>query len=139
MPKNFKRVYMHYERLEEYKCGMWRIVHGEQRAKNIELAAQLMRDIPAFSRAMLRAVEEWGNSCSFNLTSEESNRLAWLGHAGCCLGVGSPEENTRAGWHSLNQSEQDAANEAAQKVLEHWESLAALHQPQLSIQWIEYA
>lgn len=115
-----ERVYFHFNELEEYHGGMWRIVGGLKKAKNALAAAELMRDIAAFEAAMMRALEEWPNSCRHNLTAEDTNRLAWLGHAGCCLAVGSPEENTRTGWHLLNTAEQDAANAAAQKVLDAW-------------------
>jgi hypothetical protein len=114
------RVYYDNRELEEYQQGMWRIVRGEDRKKNAESAASLMRDIAKFLNAMHKAVANWPKSCAHNLTAEDTNRLAWLGHAGCLLGVGSPEENTRAGWHMLTPAEQDAANKAAQTVLDYW-------------------
>ncbi len=114
------RRFFHYRDLEEYKCGMWRIVHGEERARNARNAADLMRDRKKFCAAMLRALREWPNSCQHNLTAEDTNRLAFLGHAGWCIAVGSPEENTRIGWHLLNPQEQDCANDAAQEVLDLW-------------------
>lgn len=114
------RVYFHYEDLEEFRCGMWRIVRGEQRTTNARNAANLMRDSAAFSAAMRRAIREWPNSCVHNLTADGVNKLAWLGHAGNCIGVGSPEENTRIGWHMLTPAEQDEANRTAQQVLDEW-------------------
>lgn len=114
------RSYFHYKDLEEFQNGMWRVVRGEQRKANSCAAADLMRDEKRFEAAMLRALEEWPNSCSHNLSAESVNRIAWLGHAGCCLGVGSPEENTRAGWHMLNPFEQARANATAQRVLDAW-------------------
>lgn len=117
-----RRQYFHYEQWEEFKHGMWRIVSGEERKANAAAAAALMRDIERFKRAMYTAVLEWRISCLQNLTASSVNRIAWLGHAGCCIGVGSPEENTRIGWHQLNQEEQDRANAAAAEVLAHWEA-----------------
>lgn len=114
------RVWFHHSELEETRCGMWRIVRGEERKRNAEAAAELMRDVASFEAAMRRAIDEWPNSCAHNLTVEASNRLAWLGHAGCLLGVNSPEENTRCGWHMLTAEEQCRANRAAQRVLEGW-------------------
>lgn len=119
------RQYFHYEQLEEFQQGMWRIVRGEQRIANATAAANLMRDAKAFKAAMYRAVRDWPNSCLHNLTAEAVNKIAWLGHAGCCLGVGSPEENTRIGWHMLSGPEQDSANAAALEVLNYWESVYA--------------
>lgn len=114
------RLYFHYDDLEEYHAGMWRLVHGEQKKANSRAAANLMRDSAQFEYEMRRAFDEWPNSCTHNLTSENSNRLAWLGHAGCCLGVDSPEENTRNGWHTLSRDEQDEANRVANLVLQDW-------------------
>jgi len=117
------RQWFHYEQLEEFQRGMWRIVRGEQRSANAQAAANLMRDCKAFKQAMYRAVREWPNSCLHNLTSDAVNKIAWLGHAGCFLGAGSPEENTRIGWHMLDADEQANANAAALEVLNYWHSV----------------
>lgn len=118
-----ERVYFHYEDLEEFQFGMWRIVRGEQRMTNARAAADLMRNSPAFLSAMRKALKNWPNSCAHNLSAEGVNKIAWLGHAGNCIGVGSPEENTRIGWHMLNPKEQDEANRVAQLVLDEWMSI----------------
>jgi hypothetical protein len=114
-------VYHHYERLEEYQIGMWRMVSGETRRPLRDAAAMLMRDPEAFKAAMLRAVREWRYSCEHNLTSYASNRIAWLGHAGCVIATGSPEDVTREAWWTLNQAEQDEANRVAAEALAEWE------------------
>lgn len=117
-----ERIYHHYGDLEEYHNGMWRIVRGDDRKGFILAAADLMRDAPRFKACMMRSLEEWPNSCEHNLTAENVNRIAWLGHAGCCIGVNSPEEATRAGWHTLTKAEQDEANRVAAEVLEVWDT-----------------
>lgn len=122
MPR-FNRVYYHYELLEEYTHGMWRIERGVDRKAYVEEAAMLMRDPERFEAAMMRAINEWPVSCEHSLTAEDTNRIAWLGHAGCCIEVGSPEEATRAGWHTLTKPEQDEANAAAARALSEWESI----------------
>lgn len=126
------RVYYHYEQLEEYHAGMWKIVRGEARKTLIQRAADLMRRAQDFKAAMARAIREWPKSCEFNFTSDAVNRIAWLGHAGCCLGAGSPEEATRAGWHTLNQTEQDEANRVAQEVLDTWDHMYSVS-PQMDL------
>lgn len=115
-----KRVFHHYEDLEEFHAGMWRIVRGLERARYIDAAADLMRNCDEFESAMKRVLIEWPKSCDNALTSENSNRIAWLGHAGCCIELTSPEEATRAGWHKLNSVEQNEANKAAARVLALW-------------------
>ena len=120
MTSELKRVYRHYEELEEFHAGMWKIIRGEDRKSAIKRAADLMKNASDFQSAMTRALVEWEKSCEVNLTAESVNRIAWLGHAGCCIGVDSPEESTRAAWHTLNKDEQDAANKAAAVVLNIW-------------------
>lgn len=74
-----------------------------------------------FKVAMARAVQAWPTSAEHNLTAVECNRRAWLGHAGCFVGVGSPEEPTRIGWHQLSGAEQFEADKVAQEVIDEWE------------------
>lgn len=115
-----ERQFYHYNDLEEFHAGMWAIVRGEQRKEYIEQAKALMQDWPRFGLAMQRALTSWPNSCAHNLTALASNRIAWLGHAGCCIETGSPEEATRCAWHKLTPREQDLANKAAAVVLDQW-------------------
>lgn len=120
--KRHERVYYHYEELEEYHAGMWRIVRGEARKQFIVLSAELMRNAEEFCKAMQRATLEWPKSAAHNLTIEAANRLAWLGHAGCCVNHGASEEATRAAWHTLLKNEQAIANDVAATVLYRWDS-----------------
>ena len=120
-----ERVYRHYKDLEEFHAGMWKVVRGEDRKAFIKKASDLMARPHLFKAAMSRAVKEWPVSCKVALSCEASNRIAWLGHAGCCIATGSPEEATRAGWHNLNQSEQDDANKVAGEVLKDWDAREA--------------
>src|SRR5688572_17282691 len=116
-----ERIYHHYESLEEYEAGMWKRPTGPVRKGFIEKAADLMRCPDEFKLAMEQALELWHRSCEHSLTALDSNRIAWLGHAGCCVSTGSPEECTRVGWHTLNQEEQDEANRVAGEVLAVWD------------------
>jgi len=115
------RIYHHYERLEEYQAGMGKRPPGFERKGKIEAAADLMRCPDEFKLAMEQALELWPLSCEHNLTSMDSNRIAWLGHAGCCIAASSPEECTRVGWHTLRPHEQDEANRVAAEVLAQWD------------------
>lgn len=114
-------MFFHYEELEEYAAGMWKRPTGAVRKTYVEEAADLMRCPDEFKEAMAQALEIWPKSCAHNLTSLDSNRIAWLGHAGCCIATGSPEECTRVGWHTLDSAEQDEANRVAAEVLAHWD------------------
>ena len=116
-----KRIYHPHDRWEEFTAGMWRVVSGGEKQKFIDAAATLMKNANEFKIQMTRALTEWPISCEVNLSSKSMNRQAWIGHAGCCLGVNSPENCTRLGWHTLTQTEQDKANLAADEVIELWE------------------
>lgn len=115
------RIYFHYEELEEYKAGMWVRHTGETRKEFVGCAARLMRQPEKFMDAMRSVLDLWPKSCLHNLTSLDSNRIAWLGHAGCCVSTGSTEECTRVAWHTLTNDEQDEANRVAAEVLEIWD------------------
>jgi hypothetical protein len=115
-----KRVYHHYEKWEEIKSGMWRNVPVGERQQYVDQAASLMKDANAFFLAMQRATIEWPHSCEHHLTGT-FNRQAWMGHAGCCIAVNSPEDLTRLAWHTLTQDEQDRANRAADRAIAEWE------------------
>ena len=120
MKKKFKRVYHPYHLWEEYHAGMWIVTAGEKRKEHAKASADLMRDPEAFFQAMMKAVNDWPISCEVNLTASSINQRAWLGHAGCCIAAGSPEDCTRLGWHMLTEEEQDNANAAADRAIEEW-------------------
>ncbi len=119
MPKA-DRKYYHYVELEETNAGLWRRTVGEERKRHIENAADLMRCSVEFQDAMRQALVDWPKSCAAAFTADAVNHIAFLGHAGCCVAVGSPEEATRAAWHTLTKAEQDEANAAAALVLREW-------------------
>ncbi len=124
-----RRIYHHYEKLEEYHAGMWRNVPAEHRSFYVQRAAELMRDTARFKKAMVAATEWWKYSCEHNLTAKSMNRRAWLGHAGNCIAVDSPEDLTRLAWHTLNTEQQILADAAADEAIAVWEAkhVANLH------------
>jgi hypothetical protein len=118
-----RRVHYHWQDREEFAGDrrMWRTVASPSaRAVFIRHAAALMRQPDKFRAAMTRAVTEWPRSCETNLTGDAINQRAWLGHAGCYLDSGSPEDCTRLGWHELDSGQQRAANAAADDVIAAW-------------------
>ena len=115
-----QRVFYHYEDLEEYHAGMWKIVRGRERLKNIDAAVDLIRCPEEFKEAMRQAVRLWPKSCEAAFTSADNNQIAWLGQAGCCLSTGATEENTRAAWHVLTADERAEANKVAAEVIAEW-------------------
>ncbi len=114
------RIYYNFMELEEYTEGMWRIIRGEERKKYISASAKLMMNVDKFYDAMCTAIQEWPKSCEHNFTTESMNRIAWLGHAGCCIEVGSPEDCTRAAWYWLTDEQMEEANHVAAVALSKW-------------------
>lgn len=125
------RKHHRWEDLEEFHPagGMWAIPAASWRNRLIRASAELMVDTGAFRTAMRRALAEWPRSVETNLSRPGMNYRAWLGHAGCFLATGSPEETTRLGWHELDDAEQYAANEAADTVIHEWRN--SIREPSL--------
>lgn len=130
------RIYYDYRECEEFRDagGMWRTVAGPvYRQQLIDAASKLMADPDRFRAAMRRALREWPRSCETNLTAESNNQRAWLGHAGCYLATGSVEECTRLAWHTLDATEQWAANHAADDVIALWRKGHRVDRDQLTM------
>ena len=128
-----KRQHYPWGDMEEYKPdgGMWAIPRADKRDAHIADSARLMADPPSFCDAMRKALSEWPRSVSVALTTPGLNHRAWMGHAGCYLGVGSPEETTRLGWHTLDEAQQRAANAAADVVIAEAAARGAFEQEAL--------
>jgi hypothetical protein len=130
-----RRVYRPWTECEEFADGggMWRIVTGPGRQGFIDAAGALMADPDAFRLSMRRALREWPNSVETALSAQGNNQRAWMGHAGCYLATGSPEETTRLGWHTLTDDQQRAANAAADDVIALWRIRRATTTGQLDL------
>ena len=115
-----KRIFHRYEKCEEYSAGMWRKVPPQDRQQYVKASAELMLNPQMFRAAMIKAANEWKHSCETNLTAPTVNKRAWLGHAGCCIQAGSPEDLTREAWGALDQEAQDLANQMADEAIAYW-------------------
>lgn len=115
------RIYHHYQNLEEYYAGLWRNVHGDEKKKFVVLSRDILKSEKYFSLALDGMILKWKNSCEHNLTAFESNRIAWMGQAGCCFSVKSPESCTRIAWYLLTEKEQNIANHIADEYIKKWE------------------
>jgi hypothetical protein len=125
------RAHYPWYELEEFHPdgGMWSIPPAADRARLARAAEVLMAHPDRFREAMRRACREWPKSTEAALTNPSLNHRAWLGHAGCWLATGSPEETTREGWRLLDPDEQAAADDAAEQVIDWWRHRGA--QPNL--------
>lgn len=115
-----KRIYHPYTRWEEVPAGMWANVPAAEVMAHLERAIAFTGNAEIYGAAMLRVIVEWPLSCEHNLTDENINRKAWVGHAATTLAIGCPEHITRMAWGRLSQEQQDAANAKAQQAIDLW-------------------
>ncbi len=116
-----KRTYHSYVDWEDNKAGMWRSVHGEERIVFLEAAIEFTGDAELYGSWMLKVIESWPFACEHNLSCENMNRQAWIGHAACCMAINCPEEVTRLAWHHLTDKQRIEANAKADQAIEKWE------------------
>jgi hypothetical protein len=128
------RVHHPYWKWEEFHAGMWEHIGGQRGRELLQLAIAFTGDHIAYGAAMLRVVSEWPMSCEHNLSDVSMNRLAWIGHAACCLERGVPEAITRAAWGLLSDEQRDQANKKAQEAVDEWESQYSRQGAQLCLE-----
>jgi len=116
-----KRIYKHYSWMEEYSAGMWKTILGDKREILLKKAIRFTEDAKLYGSFMLKVLKKWPNSCEHNLSCEDMNRQAWIGHAACCLAIKCPEDITRVAWHTLTKKQQDDANAQADFAIKTWE------------------
>lgn len=119
--RNFKQVYHHYTKLEEYRFGMWNTILGQEREKLLIKAIEFTGNAKLYGKYMMQAIDKWPYSCEQNLTCQGMNKQAWIGHAACCIAIGCPEDITRLAWRMLAKQQQDEANTMADKAIAEWE------------------
>lgn len=118
-----KRAYHPYWNWEEYHAGMWRIVSKAEEKQFLSEAITFTGNAKLYGSFMVKVANEWKVSCEHNLTCEDMNRKAWIGHAATCLAINCPEYITRMAWAYLTDKQRDEANYQAQKAIELWENL----------------
>lgn len=119
--RSITRVFHHYEKWEEYRWGMWRIVTGEEREPYFHSVRRILESPYLFRCSLYSAWTRWPISCEVNLTNRSMNRAAWLWHAGACVVTGAPEDITRSAWPSITQEQRVEADRIAWEVVEEWE------------------
>lgn len=116
-----KRIYHHYETWECFQAGMYNERKRVERGPFVQLAVNLLKDLPRLKDNMLAAAEEWTNSAQNHLTCRNANRQAWMGQFACCYAHGVGESETREAWSYLTDEERKAANDVADEVILIWE------------------
>ena len=122
-----ERIWYPWTEWECYRAGFFTPTGSLDQLKEWRRQyVELLSDVKAFEKAMVRVVEEWPRSCAHNLTNEGMNRIAWLGQSSACITFGACAEQTRSAFNLLSQKKQDQANAAAAKHLDEWLRLLRL-------------
>lgn len=105
---------------EEVHYNMW----GLARDKSAMLtnAIAFTGDADVYGSWMMKVADMWMHSCEHHLTKLDTNRKAWIGHAAAAAAIRCPENIVREAWGHLSKKQQDAANDAAQRAIDHWEA-----------------
>lgn len=113
-----KRIYVHYTLWEDFINGMWRNETKEYEETHFEEIVNFTGNHNLYGEAMLNMVENWNNTCLHNLTDNNINKRAFVGHAACCFKFGWPEYLVRRAWNTLSKEQQINANAMADKAIE---------------------
>lgn len=114
------RVFHTYEKWECYKAGFYASSKpGMTKAQCEEAYRDFLADEQAFRDALQVVIKTWKHSCEHYLTNNSMNRIAWLGQAAACQGVGLPA-TFRSGFYLLSEEQQTHANEIALEALNEW-------------------
>ncbi len=128
-----KRIFHTYEKWECYAAGFYSSVQEFKMTKTQceEEYRKFLSNPREFSSALDGVITEWKHSCEHYLTNSAMNRIAWLGQAAACYGVGIPS-TFRNGFNLLTPKQQDAANEIALTYLNKW--LKANDRPEVTME-----
>jgi hypothetical protein len=120
-----EKVFHHYSEWEDFKHGLYRLPCVQDSQHQVLLSASLLGSPAAFYNVSLSMISEWGVSAEVNLSNRSRNRQAWIGQAACCFNHKAAEHQTKEAWWMLSKEQQQAANEAADCVIEIWERFYA--------------
>lgn len=121
-PKKWiERVYHPYWKWEEVMYNMWG--SSPNKYEHLEWAIEFTGNAVLYGEWMMKVVSDWPHSCQHNLSNDQQNRKAWIGHAACAYANKCPEDIVRSAWSKLTRLQQDQANHQAQLAIEHWENL----------------
>lgn len=117
-----KQIFHPYTEWEDFKNGMWRKVSKIEEERMLPIAIEFTGDHEKYGAAMMEVIKSWVKSCQHNLTDENINQQAWIGHAACCFKLGLPEYIVRAAWGYLTKEQQDKANQMADRAIFQWKA-----------------
>lgn len=117
---DFRERWHPYWKWEEVPYNMW----GTVKDKKVALgeAIKFTGDAALYGDWMMKVADMWMHSCEHHLTKLDTNRKAWIGHAAAAAAIRCPEDIVREAWGHLTKQQQDDANAAAQRAIDHWDA-----------------
>ena len=117
-----KQIFEHYEKWEDFKCGMYSLEKYKNHDELIHHSIMLLSNVNCFYESLIKVKLNWPVSWDVNMSNQYQNRRAWLGAAGCMINHKSPEYITRIAWNQLNKNIQLSANNIANKFIIEYEN-----------------
>ena len=103
--------------------GMWESCNPKDRKSLVDKAVVFTGDYLLYGSWMKKVIVDMPKSCEHNLSDQNMNRRAWIGHAACYLATGIPEDITREAWGMLTDEQRDLANQQADNAIAGWETM----------------
>jgi hypothetical protein len=114
------RIFHTYDKWECYKAGFYSpTLNGLTPEECERMYQSFLTNDETFSAALEYVTTNWKHSCEHYLTNAAMNRIAWLGQAAACYGMGIPS-SFRGGFNLLTDKEQKRANGIALEYLNKW-------------------
>lgn len=117
-----ERIFHPYWLWEDYKCGFYESATGEKKKQQQEKVVEMFNSAELTREFMMKAINEWVNSCEHNLTNPAMNKIAYLGQSACCIYAGVGSQITMTSWSLLTKEVQQRSNEIAKEVLTIWKN-----------------
>lgn len=114
-----REIWHPYWAWEEVKNNMWGDV--ENKKEWLQKAIDFTGDHNLYGSWMIEVAKNWKYSCEHNLTKNDTNKKAWIGHAAVAMAIQCPEDIVREAWGHLTKEQQDMANMRAQEAINFWE------------------
>ena len=114
------QVWVHYEKWECYKNGMWRKLPKSDADDMLALAIEFTGNHVDYGMAMRKVIFAWPNSIKNALTNVSINQRAYVGHCAACYAHGIPEYITRKAWGFLTDEQRHLADMQASIAINHW-------------------
>jgi len=106
---------------EDYINGMWRKESTENENSLLKIAIEFTGNHIEYGKSMIRVINEWPITCLQNLTNNDINQRAFIGHCACCLEHNIPEYIVRKAWWELTDMQRDLANGMADEAIKQWQ------------------